>query len=94
MKKFHKLVETAKELTRIKDARYGLLVEWLTPVVRKEVKKKIDVHLERISSLHSNLGKDSTDEERKLVFLLQQHEMIKIKALNEDFYNSIKINDK
>ena len=94
MKKFHKLVQVAKELTRIKDARYGLMMEWLTPAVKEDIKRKIDFHLERISSLHSNLGSDSTEEERSLIFRLEQKEMFKIKSLDEAFYNSIKVNDK
>ena len=40
MKKFHKLVQVAKELTRLKESRYILVFEWLEPISNNEVNNK------------------------------------------------------
>lgn len=94
MKKFNQIVKQAKALTKFKEARCAFVSESLIPYISDEVQTKIDFHLERIASMHANLGKDSSDVERKTIELLEQHEMLKIKAINHIYYRSISINDK
>lgn len=94
-KKFHQLVLQAKQLGRKTD--YNRRCEYvrlcLQSSVTHEIQALIDVHLKRIASLHTNLGKDSTEAERRLVKTLQQHEMYKIKEIDLEYYKSIEPND-
>lgn len=94
-KKFHRLVLQAKQLGRKSeyDRKYKYVNLCLQSSVTREKQELIDVHLKRIASLHTNLGKDSSEDERRLVKTLQLREMYEIKQIDLEYYNSIKPND-
>lgn len=93
-KTFHKLVQEAKHISKYNtEAGFQFVREGLRTKIPPELKAQIDIYLECIANIHATLGIDSTDMDRKRVWLIEQEYMKKIKALSPEYYESIKPND-
>jgi len=90
-----KLIDAAKQITRVPEARFVLLHEWLSVAVygrpTPEEMEHIRPHLDNMRRLTSNMGKDSTAEERNNYESAIVSEMIQIKAIHPGYYYTIQV---
>lgn len=60
-----------------------------TYATSSEVKHRIDLYLYQMAKIECKLGTDSTEKERLNAKELQKTLLLRIKAIDEEFYNSI-----
>lgn len=91
MAKFDNLVRKAKFVAAYdKQQGFDFVRSALTPPLDEPIRIRVDAILRRIRTLYSNLGSDSTQDEKNEVKKVERALMMKIREIAPDYYDSIK----
>lgn len=93
-KRLERLFDGAIAITSVKEARFALAHEWiLLDLYGKPSEtqmRKITFHLDNMRRMTSNMGKDSTEKERRVYRIKYSQEMESIKSIHAGYYHTIK----